>query len=175
AADRRQGRPVHLRHRHRRWRYGGRLKLLATARTDFVQPPTPTWHDREPSVVAPRNPSTAEERPYAETSPPPRAPLYPSHSNSPYPMPDEEAVRLICGLAEHEGLWMGGSTGINIAGAIRLAKDMGPGATIVTILADYGARCQSKLFSPGFLREKGLPVPEWLERRTNVQMPYERA
>ena len=60
---------------------------------------------------------------------------------------------------------MGGSTGINVAGAIRLAKDMGPGHTIVTILADYGTRYQSKLFNPTFLREKGLPVPEWLERR----------
>src|SRR5262249_4739262 len=76
-------------------------------------------------------------------------------------------------LAEHEGLCMGGSTGINIAGAIRLAKDMGPGHTIVTILADYGARYQSKLFNPQFLRQKGLPVPEWLERRTSVKVPYE--
>jgi cysteine synthase A len=67
---------------------------------------------------------------------------------------------------------MGGSTGINIAGAIRLAKDMGPGHTIVTILADFGTRYQSKLFDPRFLREKGLPVPEWLERRTNVKIPY---
>jgi len=94
--------------------------------------------------------------------------------DKPYLIPDEEAIPLIFDLLEHEGLCMGGSTGINLAGAIRLAKDMGPGHTIVTILADYGTRYQSKLFNPAFLREKGLPVPEWLERRTNVQVPYER-
>src|SRR5690349_19151885 len=94
--------------------------------------------------------------------------------DKPYLIPDEEAVPLIFELAEHEGLCMGGSTGINIAGAIRLAKDMGPGHTIVTILADYGARYQSKLFNPQFLRQKGLSVPEWLERRTSVKVPYER-
>src|SRR5262245_42180561 len=91
-----------------------------------------------------------------------------------YLVPDEEAVPVIFDLLEHEGLCMGGSTGINVAGAIRLARDMGPGHTIVTILADYGTRYQSKLFNPAFLRQKGLPVPEWLERRTNVQVPYER-
>src|SRR5438128_892519 len=94
--------------------------------------------------------------------------------DKPYLIPDEEAVPLIFELAEHEGLCMGGSTGINIAGAIRLAKDMGPGHTIVTILADGGSRYQSKLFNPQFLRQKGLPVPEWLERRTSVKVPYER-
>src|SRR5262245_51176161 len=92
-----------------------------------------------------------------------------------YLIPDEEAVPLVFDLLEHEGLCLGGSSGINVAGAIRLAKDMGPGHTIVTVLADYGTRYQSKLFNPAFLREKGLPVPEWLERRTNVQVPYERA
>jgi cysteine synthase A len=95
--------------------------------------------------------------------------------DKPYLISDEEAVPLIFDLLEHEGLCMGGSTGINLAGAIRLAKDMGPGHTIVTILADYGTRYQSKLFNPAFLREKGLPVPEWLERRTNVQVPYEKS
>jgi cysteine synthase len=90
----------------------------------------------------------------------------------PYLIPDEEAVPLIFDLLEHEGLCMGGSTGINVAGAIRLARDMGPGHTIVTILADYGTRYQSKLFSPRFLREKGLPVPPWLERRTNIKIPF---
>jgi cysteine synthase A len=94
--------------------------------------------------------------------------------DKPYVIPDEEAVPLIFELAEHEGLCMGGSTGINIAGAIRLAKDMGPGHTIVTILADGGSRYQSKLFNPQFLRAKGLPVPEWLERRTDVKVPYEK-
>ncbi len=91
-----------------------------------------------------------------------------------YQIPDEEAVPLIFDMLEHEGLCMGGSTGINVAGAIRLAKELGPGHTIVTILADYGTRYQSKLFNPQFLREKGLPVPEWLERRTNVKVPYEK-
>jgi len=90
-----------------------------------------------------------------------------------YLISDEEAVPIIFDLVEHEGLCLGGSTGINIAGAIRLAKDMGPGHTIVTILADHGSRYQSKLFNPKFLREKGLPVPTWLERRTDVKVPYQ--
>jgi cysteine synthase len=94
--------------------------------------------------------------------------------DKPYLIPDEEAVPLIFELAEHEGLCMGGSTGINVAGAIRLAKDMGPGHTVVTILADGGSRYQSKLFNPQFLRAKGLPVPEWLERRIDVKVPYEK-
>jgi cysteine synthase A len=67
---------------------------------------------------------------------------------------------------------MGGSTGINVAGAIRLARDLGPGHTIVTILADSGSRYQSKLFNPEFLRSKGLPVPPWLERRSAITVPY---
>jgi cysteine synthase A len=90
-----------------------------------------------------------------------------------YLIPDEEAVPVIFDLLEHEGLCMGGSTGINVAGAIRLAKDMGPGHTIVTILADYGTRYQSKLFNPQFLRTKNLPVPAWLERRSSLKVPYE--
>jgi cysteine synthase A len=81
----------------------------------------------------------------------------------PYVIPDEEAVPVIFDLLEHEGLCVGGSTGINVAGAIRLAKELGRGHTIVTILADYGTRYQSKLFNPAFLREKKLPVPAWLE------------
>src|SRR3981081_2579440 len=80
-----------------------------------------------------------------------------------YLIPDEEAVPVIFDLLEHEGLCMGGSTGINVAGAIRLPGEMGPGHTIVTILADFGTRYQSKLFNPTFLRAKGLPVPAWLE------------
>lgn len=90
----------------------------------------------------------------------------------PYLIPDEEAVPVIFDLLEHEGLCMGGSTGINVAGAIRLAKELGPGHTIVTILADYGSRYQSKLFNPEFLRSKGLPVPQWLERKSSVTIPY---
>lgn len=79
-----------------------------------------------------------------------------------YQVPDEEALPIIFDLLQHEGLCMGGSTGINVAGAIRMARDMGPGHTIVTILCDYGNRYQSKLFNPAFLREKGLPTPPWL-------------
>ena len=89
-----------------------------------------------------------------------------------YLVPDEEAVPIIFDLLEHEGLCMGGSTGINVAGAIRLGKDMGPSHTIVTILADYGTRYQSKLFNPEFLRQKGLPVPAWLERRSKITVPF---
>ena len=80
-----------------------------------------------------------------------------------YQIPDEEAVPIVFDLLEHEGLCLGGSSGINVAGAIRLARDMGPGHTIVTILADFGSRYQSKLFNPAFLRSKNLPVPRWLE------------
>ena len=86
-----------------------------------------------------------------------------------YLIPDEEAVPLIFDLLQHEGLCLGGSSGINVAGAIRLAKDLGPGHTIVTVLADYGTRYQSKLFNPEFLRSKKLPVPEWLERKIDHQ------
>ena len=93
----------------------------------------------------------------------------------PYLIPDEEALPLVFELLEHEGLCMGGSTGINVAGAIRLARDMGPGHVIVTILADYGTRYQSKMFNPQFLREKGLPVPDWLERKSNLKVPYVKA
>jgi len=89
-----------------------------------------------------------------------------------YQIPDEEAVTIIFDLLEHEGLCLGGSSGINVAGAVRLAKDLGPGRIIVTILADYGTRYQSKLFNPQFLREKNLPVPAWLERRSQLNIPY---
>lgn len=76
---------------------------------------------------------------------------------------DEEALPLLFDLLQHEGLCLGGSAGINIAGAVRLAEQMGPGHTIVTILCDYGNRYQSKLFNPAFLHNKGLPVPAWLD------------
>jgi len=81
-----------------------------------------------------------------------------------FQIPDEEAIPLCFQLLEEEGLCLGGSSGINVAGAIRLAKEIGPGHTIVTILCDYGTRYQSKLFNPDFLRSKNLPVPGWLER-----------
>ena len=86
---------------------------------------------------------------------------------------DEEAMHVIYELIEHEGLCLGGSTGINVVGAIKLAKQLGPGKTIVTILADYGNRYQSKLFNPDFMRSKNLPVPDWLERRTKIDVPFE--
>ena len=76
-------------------------------------------------------------------------------------------------LLEHEGLGVGGSSGINVAGAIRLAKDLGPGHTIVTILCDPGTRYQSKLFNPDFLRSKNLPVPAWIERKIDIEIPFE--
>ncbi len=79
-----------------------------------------------------------------------------------YRIPDDEMLQVIFDLAEHEGMVMGGSTGINIAGAIRMARDLGPGHTIVTILCDQGARYQSKIFNPAFLKERGLPAPSWL-------------
>ncbi len=84
---------------------------------------------------------------------------------------DEEAVLTIYGLVEHEGLCLGGSSGVNIAGAVRLAKELGPGHTIVTILCDSGSRYQSKLFNPDFMRSKNLPVPDWLERKSTLKPP----
>ena len=80
----------------------------------------------------------------------------------PYRVSDEEMMQQIFDLVQHEGLCLGGSTGINVAGAVRLARDLGPGHTIVTILCDHGSRYQSKLFNPAFLAEKGLPTPPWL-------------
>jgi cysteine synthase A len=89
-----------------------------------------------------------------------------------FQIPDEEAVPIIFDLLEHEGLCLGGSSGINVAGAIRLATQLGPGHTVVTVLADYGNRYQSKLFNPDFLRSKGLPTPAWLERKGEVEPDF---
>jgi cysteine synthase A len=88
-----------------------------------------------------------------------------------FQIPDSEAIPVVFDLLQHEGLLMGTSTGINLAGAIRLARDMGPGHTIVTVLADGGQRYASRLFNPGFLRSKNLPVPAWLESRGSVPVP----
>jgi len=79
-----------------------------------------------------------------------------------YRIPDEEALPLVFSLLKEEGLCVGGSSGINIAGAIRLARDLGPGHTVVTVLADSGTRYQSKLFNPAFLKSRNLPCPDWL-------------
>jgi cysteine synthase len=89
-----------------------------------------------------------------------------------FQIPDEEALPIVFDLAEEEGLLLGGSSGINIAGAIRLAKAMGPGHIIVTILADSGVRYASKMFNPTFLRSKNLPVPTWLERKGGAPSVY---
>ncbi|EJN01657.1 cysteine synthase A [Phyllobacterium sp. YR531] len=90
-----------------------------------------------------------------------------------YQIPDAEALEIVFGLVTEEGLCLGGSSGINIAGAIRLARDLGPGHTIVTVLCDYGNRYQSKLFNPEFLRSKDLPVPLWMEAKVDISVPFE--
>ncbi|WP_299030546.1 cysteine synthase A [uncultured Sulfitobacter sp.] len=91
-----------------------------------------------------------------------------------YNIPDTEALPIVFDMLEHEGLCLGASSGVNIAGAIRMAREMGPGHTIVTILCDYGTRYQSKLFNPAFLREKNLPVPAWLDRApTDIPSVFE--
>lgn len=90
-----------------------------------------------------------------------------------FQIPDDEALRIVFDLVREEGLCLGGSSGINIAGAIRMAREMGPGHTIVTILCDYGNRYQSKMFNPDFLRSKDLPVPEWIEKKPAFDIPFE--
>jgi cysteine synthase A len=89
-------------------------------------------------------------------------------------IPDAESVAQVFDLVE-EGLVMGASTGVNVAGAIRMARELGPGHTIVTVLCDYGSRYASKLFNPSFLREKDLPVPEWLAAPPEIDVPFEDA
>jgi cysteine synthase A len=91
-----------------------------------------------------------------------------------YQVPDEEALPIVFDLVQEEGMCLGGSSGINIAGAMRLARDLGPGHTIVTILCDYGTRYQSKLFNAEFLREKNLPTPFWMDRKVEIAVPYEK-
>ncbi|MET0667103.1 MAG: pyridoxal-phosphate dependent enzyme, partial [Methyloceanibacter sp.] len=88
-----------------------------------------------------------------------------------YQIKDAEALPIVFDLLSEEGLCLGGSSGINVAGAIRLARDLGPGHTIVTVLADYGTRYQGRLFNPKFLREKGLPVPQWLDQKQAATPP----
>ena len=92
-----------------------------------------------------------------------------------YSIPDQESIPLAFDLLEHEGLCMGGSTGVNVAGAIRLARELGPGHTIVTILCDYGYRYATKMFNPEFLRSKDLPVPDWIVNVPDISVPYEEA
>ena len=86
-----------------------------------------------------------------------------------YQITDEEALPIVFDLASQEGLLLGGSSGVNVAGAIRLARELGPGHTIVTILCDSGVRYASKLFNPAFLRERSLPVPDWMERASTIK------
>lgn len=90
-----------------------------------------------------------------------------------YQITDATALEILFDLVQEEGLCLGGSTGINIGGAIRLAKELGPGHTIVTVLCDYGNRYQSKLFNPNFLRSKNLPEPSWLTTKAQFNIPYE--
>ncbi|MEZ5811225.1 MAG: cysteine synthase A [Rhizobiaceae bacterium] len=90
-----------------------------------------------------------------------------------YQIPDAEALPIVFDLVQEEGLCLGSSSGINLAGAIRLARELGPGHTIVTMLCDYGNRYQSKMFNPEFLRSKDLPVPAWIERKVEIDIPYE--
>ncbi len=90
-----------------------------------------------------------------------------------YRISDAEALPIVFDLVQEEGMCLGGSSGINIAGAVRLARDLGPGHTIVTILCDYGTRYQSKLFNPEFLRGKDLPVPGWMDRKSEIPVPFE--
>ncbi|MBX5166703.1 MULTISPECIES: cysteine synthase A [unclassified Rhizobium] len=92
-----------------------------------------------------------------------------------YRVSDAEALPYLFDLVENEGLCLGGSTAINIAGAVNLARDLGPGHTVVTILCDYGNRYQSKLFNPDFLTSKGLPVPSWMAASPDINVPYEPA
>ncbi|MFM8700402.1 MAG: cysteine synthase A [Hyphomicrobiales bacterium] len=89
-----------------------------------------------------------------------------------FQIPDQEAIPLTFDLLEHEGLCLGGSSGVNVAGAIRLARHLGPGNTVVTILCDSGSRYASKLYNPAFLRSKSLPVPNWLERTSTIQPDF---
>ncbi|MDB4841352.1 cysteine synthase A [Planktomarina sp.] len=89
-----------------------------------------------------------------------------------YNIPDSEALPFVFDLLRNEGLVLGGSSGINIAGAVRMARDLGPGHRIVTILCDYGTRYQSKLFNPDFLRSKGLEAPEWMETSRGIQTVF---
>ena len=90
--------------------------------------------------------------------------------DNPYQISDAEALPYIFDLLEHEGLCLGGSSAINIAGAVRMARDLGPGKTIVTVLCDYGNRYASKIFNPTFLHNQGLPVPSWMEGRTPIDI-----
>ena len=90
-----------------------------------------------------------------------------------YQISDQEALKIVFDLAENEGLLLGGSSGINIAGAMRLAHELGPGHTIVTILCDGGARYASKLYNPSFLRSQNLPTPAWLEAATTITPDFE--
>ena len=88
-------------------------------------------------------------------------------------IPDSEALSHVFGLLRHEGLVLGGSSGINIGGAVSMAKAMGPGHTIVTILCDYGTRYKNKIFNPKFLHSKGLEVPEWMEAKRDIETVFE--
>ena len=170
AADRRQGRRLRLRGRHRRHarrrRHGAQSAQATAVRIALADPMGAALYSYYTTGTLKSEGSSITEGigQGRITKNLEGAPI-----DTAYQIPDAEAVPIIFDLLEHEGLCLGGSSGINVAGAVRLAKELGPGHTIVTVLADYGTRYQSKLFNPTFLREKNLPVPGWLERRLDYQ------
>src|SRR5258708_1040850 len=123
--------------------------------TSSTIPPTGAAITRRPGRRSGGRP-TARSTPSSARSPP--------AGRGKFQVTEAEMMPVIFDLLLHEGLVLGGSTGINVCGAIKVARELGPGHTIVTILADYGTRYQSKLFNPDFLRSKNLPVPEWLAK-----------
>ena len=165
ARSRRQGRRLRLRGRHRRH---------ACRRVDGSQGAQPRRRDRAcrsdgrralQLLQARRAQGRGQLDHRGDRPGPHHQNLEGAKIDEAYQIQDAEALPIVFDLLSEEGLCLGGSSGINVAGAIRLARDLGPGHTIVTVLADYGTRYQSRLFNPKFLREKGLPVPQWLDRK----------
>ncbi len=174
-ADGRQGRRLYLLDRHRR-HDRRHLQLPARAEQGTSSSALPIRAAPRCIIFSPvarqRRRRAARSRKASASGASPRSsPIL--RVDKAYVIPDSEAIPYIFDLLEHEGLCLGGSTAINVAGAVRLAKELGPGHVIVTILADYGARYQSKLFNPDFLRAHEFPVPAWLERKSKIGVPIE--
>ena len=168
-----QGRRLHLRGRHRRHagRRGDRACANATRTSRSASPTRPARRSITTTPPASSRPRAARSpKASARAGSPPTSKA--SRSTTPSRSPTRKRSPACFDLLEHEGLCLGRSSGINVAGAIRLARELGPGKTIVTILCDYGTRYQSKLFNPDFLRSKGLPVPSWLDRTTHAQPDF---
>ena len=164
-ADRRQGRRLHLRRRHRRHARRGRHGAEGAQPEVRIAPRRPDGR-RALQLLQERRAQGRRQLDHRGHRPGPHYQESRGRADRhPVSDPDEEALPIIFDLLKHEGLCLGGSSGINVAGAIRLAKELGPGHTIVTILCDYGTRYQTKLFNPAFLRSKNLPVPDWLDQR----------